>query len=1209
MTDISKIDKALLVWRKRMNAVKAKVFKSPEQSSESVDKERMDVEPTQPNADQPNADQQSASLSFSPQSLMHTMWDVMGELITICLGITLVWFYAINYILAQDQYDVSFLRKLVEQQFSQAFNGANARIETMNFDWYGPDNAFDFSASSISIVDKEGNEIENIAQIRSQFALNEVLSGAFTPRKLYIDGGAVSFQRPLNGNLKMGLGLPDDLGKIQSVFGSQNNQKSAGLSLPQGLKFVELKNGAAFFSDIKNAWDIKLQDVVINYEIGADDSLNLKLDAVTRSENSPPSTVSITAASYDALQTLDLDMDIKGLNLRDNGPKAGPLSALRGLNAPVEIKGSLGIKRSGGLTKMDMGVSTGPGELEIANFNDRFQHFETQVEYDQKTQHIDFTDLVFEAEKFNFKAQGQYHLQQQKLINDKVDQGGAPFNSQALESQSSLETGPPEDVSQDVSRLYNPFRFEFTDIRADVTPVFESALELKEIHLSGGVSIAGKRLKIDPAHFDFGAFSAALKSSLEWGETYADLQMLAGNVQVSGDMRASDLTRLWPVNFGKGARDWIVRSITSGRLENLNCDFDLGEPQFGGANWTSENLKLSFDVSEGNAKYIQTMTPFSQAVGRGLLAGNSFEFWADRGQIGDIEVEKGYVSIPRLFPKGGDIIINVDAKGQLRDLLGLIDQKPFEYVSKYGTDSQAFNGEGKVNLSITRPLLVNFERERIKYASKGEFTNVSAPFSIGPHSLTQGHVTFDIDENGMTVNGPVKIGPWHTDMSWQEIFDQGATPTKYEIKGRLTREDMDRLGVGLRAFIGGDVDVEVLATGVGVNISQASLRADLTPADMVLGSYWSKPKNIAGELKARVKRLEDGSLILENTSVEAPALSLKGNMSLASDFRLIDLRVDDAKIDNLVDGKFTLRPSASGEALSLSVIADYLDISTIMGPLLSGQAAPQTLGLPYKIDGIVTRLLLDEAYVLRDANIVISHNGQGIETAFIDGETRAGNFHASLELDDEGTYRQAVMRVPDASDASFAFFGIDNISGGKMEINAELPPIGLEGTITGKVEVTDFKLLEAPILTQMLSLASLQGLSDVFGGTGLNFDALELPFSWRESKLRLSEARVSGLALGMTASGEVDVGQGQVDISGLLVPAYSANAVLQKIPVLGELLIGKEGEGFFALNYGVKGRFDKSQVSINPLSALTPGVLRRIFQPEEAPQAEGSQTP
>ena len=179
-----------------------------------------------------------------------------------------------------------------------------------------------------------------------------------------------------------------------------------------------------------------------------------------------------------------------------------------------------------------------------------------------------------------------------------------------------------------------------------------------------------------------------------------------------------------------------------------------------------------------------------------------------------------------------------------------------------------------------------------------------------------------------------------------------------------------------------------------------------------------------------------------------------------------------------------------------------------------------------------------------------------------------------------------------------------------MQINAELPPTGLEGTITGNVAVSEFKLLEAPILTQMLSLASLQGLADVFGGTGLHFDSLKLPFSWREGKLQVSDARVAGSALGMNANGEVDVGNSTVDIAGLLVPAYTANAALQNIPVLGELLIGKEGEGLLALNYTVKGRFDKSQVSINPLSALTPGILRRIFQLDDEDQAlTGSETP
>jgi len=42
-------------------------------------------------------------------------------------------------------------------------------------------------------------------------------------------------------------------------------------------------------------------------------------------------------------------------------------------------------------------------------------------------------------------------------------------------------------------------------------------------------------------------------------------------------------------------------------------------------------------------------------------------------------------------------------------------------------------------------------------------------------------------------------------------------------------------------------------------------------------------------------------------------------------------------------------------------------------------------------------------------------------------------------------------------------------------------------------------------------------------------------------------------------------------------------------------MVGKKGEGMFALNYSVKGPFTKTQVSINPLSALTPGFLRRIF--------------
>jgi hypothetical protein len=45
------------------------------------------------------------------------------------------------------------------------------------------------------------------------------------------------------------------------------------------------------------------------------------------------------------------------------------------------------------------------------------------------------------------------------------------------------------------------------------------------------------------------------------------------------------------------------------------------------------------------------------------------------------------------------------------------------------------------------------------------------------------------------------------------------------------------------------------------------------------------------------------------------------------------------------------------------------------------------------------------------------------------------------------------------------------------------------------------------------------------------------------------------------------------------------------------LLLGGEGQGLFAANYQVTGSAADPQVSVNPLSALAPGFLRRLFQP------------
>ncbi|OYW84435.1 MAG: hypothetical protein B7Z22_10665 [Hyphomonas sp. 32-62-5] len=43
-------------------------------------------------------------------------------------------------------------------------------------------------------------------------------------------------------------------------------------------------------------------------------------------------------------------------------------------------------------------------------------------------------------------------------------------------------------------------------------------------------------------------------------------------------------------------------------------------------------------------------------------------------------------------------------------------------------------------------------------------------------------------------------------------------------------------------------------------------------------------------------------------------------------------------------------------------------------------------------------------------------------------------------------------------------------------------------------------------------------------------------------------------------------------------------------------MVGRDGEGIFSLTYSVRGTLEKANVSVNPLSALAPGVIRRVFE-------------
>ena len=92
----------------------------------------------------------------------------------------------------------------------------------------------------------------------------------------------------------------------------------------------------------------------------------------------------------------------------------------------------------------------------------------------------------------------------------------------------------------------------------------------------------------------------------------------------------------------------------------------------------------------------------------------------------------------------------------------------------------------------------------------------------------------------------------------------------------------------------------------------------------------------------------------------------------------------------------------------------------------------------------------------------------------------------------------------------------------------------------------------------------------------------------------------------------MDEGTRVIGLSGTMVPAYGINSMLGAVPILGDILASRKGEGVFGVTYAMKGPLDDPTLTVNPLSVLTPGILRRIFEfktPEAPPQEGETQEP
>ncbi len=730
-----------------------------------------------------------------------------------------------------------------------------------------------------------------------------------------------------------------------------------------------------------------------------------------------------------------------------------------------------------------------------------------------------------------------------------------------------------------------------------VQPVFLPLVTLKGSYLP-----ATHDILIDQLSTSGGALVLDTSGKITLVEHRSPVLELKGHVAT---LSIRDMLHYWPLGMGEGAREWIGANIYSGSLGPLQFETHLPAGALDQPTVPDGALLMTFPVLNVEASYVTGLTHLTGLFGTAKLTGTTFGADISRARIGPLLVSRGHAIIPDLNAPSspGDISAHVD--GSMTDLLRLTDLQPLNYATRFGIDPAATTGNAAIDLGFHVPMRRNLSVDDIGINIRAVVSGFG--ISLGKKlRLSDGQITFDIDNTHLHAYGAAGLSTSRLNIDWVEVF-RTANPvtTTIGVKGQLDQAGREALGVDIGDFLKGPIGLSAKLTGHRGQLSDADMDIDLTPATLsydLLGI--SKPVGVAAAAHATAKFGPHSAIQSENMTITGAGIQATGTLGFNEQGSLVSLSAPQVRAGATND--FALDLKRSGQGLDIDVRGRSLDGTQLArrgSDTGKGSSTSSTFDEPFHISAHLDRLVLRNGVAIAPFALDVTGIGERPATLTLTGRfAKSGTLSGSMAA--AGNDRRLVLATNDAGTLVRGLFGFASMKGGKLDLKATLhgpattPPAGdpaindYEGVATLK----DFRILNQPFLARLFSSGSLLGFVNLLQGSGIEVDELKVPFSASNGVLGLHNARASGPAIGISAEGYIDRPKNEIEIKGTLVPLFGINSVLGIIPLLGDILVSKPGEGIIGMTYTVRGDADEPTLTVNPLSMITPGIFRRIFE-------------
>ncbi|MCR6632369.1 MAG: AsmA-like C-terminal domain-containing protein [Magnetospirillum sp.] len=729
--------------------------------------------------------------------------------------------------------------------------------------------------------------------------------------------------------------------------------------------------------------------------------------------------------------------------------------------------------------------------------------------------------------------------------------------------------------------------------------------------LRGHVSDGLKRARLDEFSVDFGGPKLMVAATADG---------LGGPTQVKMDAQLLDvpfdeLPALWPAAAAPNPREWVTQNLSKGIVREARATVSGRSPAGTFEDFVVDHVDGELRGEGITVNYLRPMPPVRNAAAVATFNASDFRIGVKAGEVYGLKVQDGTIVLSGLDKADQFADIDLVVAGPVPDALKLIDNKPLRYASALGIDPATVGGEATTRLRMKFPLLAALKLDDLAVKVHSSAKGVSLPNVVLGQNLSKGDLEIDVDAKGLDASGSMVLGTIPADLKWRENFSTKGVPfrSRYQVQAARVDEDQRRaLGLDgppfVSPFISGPVGATVVATMQGGGRGDIEARIDLSPAHMRLpGMGWRKEERATGGARVLVKLEKERIASVPYFVVNAADLQTNGSVAFNTDGTI--RRVD---FDRLayggrtdVEGSIGFRSGAldialRGPALNAEPLVGADDSETPaeadaaearrQGPRKKSDLPPMTIGAQVKT------MWLSKDGKMNNATANLARDADDWRTMSVRGTVGEGKSF-QMQLQPAGPRKRSLkIQSDDAGAVLRAFDYYDHMTGGRLDVDAAYDDSREDQPLSGTVRVNDYQIVNAPALARLLTVAALTGIVDVLKGQGVSFTNLDAPFTLTDGLLTLKDARAYGPALGITAKGEVDLDRSRMAMEGTVVPAYALNSVLGNIPLLGWLITGGEkGGGLLAFNYTMKGPASDPDVTVNPLSALTPGFLRNLF--------------